>query len=72
VSANVTVIIRCDHYGCTSSLVPAYDGESITGARQIARHEGWIVADSPEGRHRGGIDLCPAHTTPTLVQHQER
>lgn len=66
-SANLTVIIRCDHFGCMASLVPAYDGETIEGGRLIARQQGWIIASSPDGRHRGGVDLCPRHTAPQLA-----
>lgn len=68
-SANVTVIIRCDHYGCPASLTPAYDGETIDGARLIAKQQEWLTADSAEGQRRGGVDLCPEHAGPTLVTY---
>jgi len=67
VTVNPTVIMRCDHPGCTATLVPAYDGEDVDGVRLIAREQSWLPANSPEGRRRGFVDLCPAHSSPVAL-----
>jgi len=67
VTVNPTVIMRCDHPGCTATLVPAYDGEDVDGVRLIAREQSWLPANSAEGRHRGFVDLCPAHSSSTAL-----
>lgn len=73
VTVNPTVIMRCDHPGCTATLVPAYDGEDLDGVRLIARAQFWLPANTPEGRRRGFVDLCPAHSSPIALwrDHQQ-
>ncbi|WIB69151.1 hypothetical protein DEI93_16395 (plasmid) [Curtobacterium sp. MCBD17_035] len=65
-----TVVVRCDFRPCSAFIAPMnFPGESIEGARIVARTHGWLTADHGEGAHRLG-DFCPEHAAANAVWRQ--
>ena len=70
VSAMQTVIVRCDFRPCEAFIAPMdFPGDTIEGARVVARSHGWLTADHGEGAHRLG-DFCPEHAAANTMWRQ--
>jgi hypothetical protein len=46
-----------------------FPGDSIEGARTVARTHGWLTADHGEGARRLG-DFCPEHAAANAIWRQ--
>lgn len=63
-------VVRCNFRPCSTFIAPMdYPGDSIAGARMVARSHRWLTADHGEGAHRLGA-FFPEHAALNAMWRQ--